>query len=250
MFGDRVLVLIPHPDDEVVGAATAISRLRARGGEVFGVYLTSGVPASAGSWFGGRYKYGQNVARRWEEATEVARVLGLSLAGRQTIPSRQLKSHLKGSLRWVRNQAYALRPDRIWVPAYEGGHQDHDVANFIGGQLKADFDVWEFSEYNYAEKRVQGQRFIHPNGTESILTLDASESKAKKQNLLRYRSEQKNLSYVSLERESFRPLADYDYTKRPHRGTCFYERFHWVPIHPRIDYCKPSQVCDAFRNLD
>ena len=249
MFGERVLLLIPHPDDEVVGAAAAIARLRRAGGEAFGVYLTSGVPASAGSWFGGRYKYDKSVARRWQEASNVAGALGLSMAGRQTIPSRHLKLHLEGSLRWVRSQADALRPDRIWVPAYEGGHQDHDVANFIGGQLKADFDVWEFSEYNYAERRVQGQRFIRPNGTESILTLDESEIEAKRQNLLRYRSEQKNLGYVSFRRETFRPLADYDYTQRPHEGPCFYERFHWVPIHPRIDYCKPIQVCDAFRDL-
>jgi hypothetical protein len=46
-----------------------------------------------------------------------------------------------------------------------------------------------------------------------------------------------------------RPLAAYDYGRRPHVGRCFYERFHWVPFHPRIDYCRPDEVCTALRNF-
>lgn len=44
MFGQRVLILVPHPDDEVVGAAAAIARARAQGAAVTGVFLTTGVP--------------------------------------------------------------------------------------------------------------------------------------------------------------------------------------------------------------
>ena len=244
-----MLLLIPHPDDELVGAAAAIRRLRRDGGEAFGVYLTSGVPPSAGSWWGGRFKYTRSVARRWQEASDVAHALGLSIAGHQTIPSRRLKSHLEGSLRWVRAQAIALRPDRIWVPAYEGGHQDHDVANFIGAQLTKDFEVWEFSEYNYSRGRVESQSFVQRNGDESTLLLGEGERADKKELLLRYRSEQKNLGHIELEREVFRPLSAYDYSKRPHEGPCFYERFHWVPMHPRIDYCRPDQVCEVLQNF-
>lgn len=247
MYGERVLLLVPHPDDELVGVAGAIGRLRARGGVIFGAYLTSGVPASAGSWLGGWRAYPRSAARRWEEASRVAEALGLRVAGRQLIPSRALKSYVESSLGWVREQALALDVDRIWVPAYEGGHQDHDVANFIGARLAGEFSVWEFAEYNFAGGEVRSQTFVEPAGEEVVVTLDDAERSRKRALLSLYESEQKNLGYVEIERELFRPLADYDYTRPPHEGRMFYQRFQWVPYHPRIDYCRPEQVCQALQ---
>ena len=226
MYGERVLLLIPHPDDELVGTATAIGRLRRQGGEVFGAYLTSGVPASAGVWFGRRQKYRKSVIRRWEEANRVAEELGLSVAGRQeTIPSRELKAHIASSVEWIQKQALELKADRLWVPAYEGGHQDHDVANFIAAQLARDFDVWEFAEYHFGGGEVQSQTFLEPNGSEKALVLDPSEKARKRALLAQYDSEQKNLGYVGIDREVFRPLAHYDYGRAPHAGRMFFQRF-------------------------
>ncbi len=249
MYGERVLLLIPHPDDELVGVAAAIGRLRQRGGEIFGAYLTSGVPPSAGRWFSGRFGYPGSVARRWEEASGVSRELGLTVAGRQMVPSRRLKSHLASTLDWVRDQAKALSVDRIWVPAYEGGHQDHDVTTFIGAQLARDFNVWEYAEYNFAGGEVRSQAFVEPNGSESTLTLEAVEKRRKRELLARYVSEQKNLGYVEVDREALRPLPAHDYTRPPHAGRMFYQRFQWVPFHPRIDYCRPDQVCQALQGV-
>jgi N-acetylglucosamine malate deacetylase 1 len=243
----RVLLLIPHPDDELVGTAAMIDRHLGHGGKVFGLYLTSGVPAHAGSWLGGRIRYGRSVAQRWQEASEVAHQLGLSIAGRQMIPARNLKSHIHSSLRWIREQAHHLGVDRIWVPAYEGGHQDHDVANFLGARLRSDFEIWEFPEYNFLGGQVQSQSFIETNGSESVLILEESERRRKLNLLQRYESEQKNLRGVGVDHEALRPLANYDYSRRPHEGLLFYERFQWVPYHPRIDYCRPDQVCEALR---
>jgi LmbE family N-acetylglucosaminyl deacetylase len=249
MFGKRVLLLIPHPDDELVGAAIAIERLRRDGGEAHALYLTSGVPANSGAWFGGRARYAGSVERRRAEAERVARSLGLSIAGSQDVASRELKANLATSLEWVRRHTAEIEPDRIWVPAYEGGHQDHDVTHFIGSMMGDACAVWEFSEYNYVGGRVRSQEFIRPNGTEIVLDLDSEERSRKREWLSLYASEQRNLGYVGLDREVFRPIARYDYGRPPHPGPCFYERFHWVPIHPRIDYCRPDQVCDAFKQL-
>ncbi len=247
MYAERVLVLVPHPDDEVVGTATALARLRQRGGEAFALYLTSGVPAAAGSWLGGRLKYPRSVARRWNEALNVSEGLGLRFAARQQIPSRMLKTHLESSISFAHETAENVEADCIWVPAYEGGHQDHDVTNFVGACLAESFEVWEFAEYNFANARVQSQTFIENNGSESVLNLDANEQASKRELLGRYASEQKNLGYVEMEREAFRPLADYDYTRAPHTGKMFYQRFQWVPYHPRIDYCRPKDVCHAIQ---
>ena len=44
MFGDSILILIPHPDDEVVGCFATAGRAIASGSKVYGAYLTTGVP--------------------------------------------------------------------------------------------------------------------------------------------------------------------------------------------------------------
>jgi len=250
MFGDRILMLIPHPDDELVGAATAIERLRRAGGKAFGLYLTTGVPPSAGSWFGGEKSYQKAVDRRWQEAKRVAETIGLEIADRQEIPARGLKSEIASSIARVREFSIASHIDKIWVPAYEGGHQDHDVANYIGSRIAEEIPVWEFSEYHFARGRVQSQVFIQSVGSENRLDLDDSEKTRKRDLLLTYASEQRNLDYVRLDQEVFRPLIDYDYSHPPHPGRTFYQRFQWIPYHPRIDYCRPEQVCQAIQSAN
>ena len=64
----------------------------------------------------------------------------------------------------------------------------------------------------------------------------------KKKILNIYQSEQKNLNYIKFEQESFRPIKGYDYSKAPHLSPLFYQRFQWVPWHPRVDYCVPGEL--------
>lgn len=245
MFGQRILLLIPHPDDEVVGCAAAIGRAQARGGRVFGYYLTDGVPARDAHWPWRRAQHSAMVERRWREAEAVATRLGMQVAGRERISTRRLKDNLLGAMIRLAAAIYRVRPDVIWAPAYEGGHQDHDVTSFIASLLRGRAEVWEFSEYNFAGGRVQSQSFIERQGDERLIELDATEHREKTALLALYKSEQGNLGYVGTRREAFRPLAAYDYGRPPHPGLCFYQRFQWVPWHPRIDYTTPEEVCAA-----
>jgi LmbE family N-acetylglucosaminyl deacetylase len=49
-FGRRILVLVPHPDDEVVGVAAAIARARADGARLFALYLGHGCLSRETLW--------------------------------------------------------------------------------------------------------------------------------------------------------------------------------------------------------
>ena len=62
MSAARPLILIPHPDDEVVGCAVAALRAKAAGAEISGIYLTTGVPARERVWPWRRSRYGALVA--------------------------------------------------------------------------------------------------------------------------------------------------------------------------------------------
>lgn len=243
LVGRRILILIPHPDDEVVGCCAAIGRAHAQGSEVFGAYLTTGVPAPELLWPWQRSSHPARVACRRKEARRAAELLDIEPVAFGEIPTRELKAHIASTLALILEHIQRLGADMLWAPAYEGGHQDHDVANFIASRLRAQIDVWEFSEYHYADGRVHSQEFVEAQGTEQRLSLTPEEQALKQRALHLYQSEKGNLSYVRTEKEVFRPLASYDYGHPPHPGRLFYQRFQWVPYHPRVDYTKPDKVC-------
>lgn len=245
MYAERILILVPHPDDEVVGCCAAIARARAAGGEVFAVYLTNGVPAREVLWPWDRRSHGARVARRWREAEQAAARLGLREAARQDIPTRTLKGHLRQARALLERLLRELRPALLWAPAYEGGHQDHDVASFLAWLVHDRLPVWEFSEYNFAGGGVRSNAFLAATGAEQILSLDPAEAAAKREALSIYASEHGNLRHIATRREAFRPLTAYDYARPPHPGRLFYQRFQWVPRHPRVDHCRPAEVCRA-----
>jgi LmbE family N-acetylglucosaminyl deacetylase len=249
VFGKRILLLIPHPDDEVVGCFKAIAQAGVHGSKIFGFYMTTGIPSRERFRSWQRKRYGYRLKRRQNEALLVANLLGIESISFSKIPSRELKSFLKSTRDTLIQTIRRLNIDLLWVPAYEGAHQDHDTANFLAHTLAEYATIWEFSEYHYFNGKVKSQDFFSQNGSERLIVLDQSEQKSKRKSLSLYSSERGNLRHIGTSQEIFRPLADYDYTRPPHHGKLFYQRFQWVPGHPRIDYCRPHEVCGAFKDF-
>ena len=246
MYAKHILLLAPHPDDEVVGAGAAIGRARAQGHRVSVAFLTTGVPDRSLLFPWQRAGHAARVERRRGEAAETAALLGFEIAFHQDHPTRTLKAHL-GEMR-ARVLAFIERHaiEMLWVPAYEGGHQDHDSANFLGSTLRDRVPVWEFAEYNNIGGKVLSQEFPCASGAEIAIALDDAEIARKRAALALYPSERGNLAHIEAGRECFRPLAGYDYGRAPHPGVLFYQRFQWVwPRHPRVDYTLPEEVCAA-----
>jgi LmbE family N-acetylglucosaminyl deacetylase len=242
----HILLLVPHPDDEVVGCAVSLRRAIAAGAKAFALYLTTGVPARDVLFPWQRRGHAARVERRRAEAREAARQLGLVEAGALGVPSRRLKSHLGEALAAVRRAIADHAITEIWVPAFEGAHQDHDVANFLAAQVAKACPAREFAEYSLAAGRVLSGRFAAPNGSEETIALSVDDAQWKRALLALYRSERGNLRHIRCESESSRPLPRYDYGARPNPGRLFYERFRWVPFrHPRIDFDPPDRVAAA-----
>jgi N-acetylglucosamine malate deacetylase 1 len=239
--GRRVLILIPHPDDEVVGCAVAARRARAQGASLWGLYLTTGIPSRERLWPRQRRRYEALVERRRREAIDAAGAIGIAPVGFLDWPSRTLKSHLDEALERIDAAVDEHGIEEIWTPAWEGAHQDHDAANCLASRARV--CVVEFAEYNLAGGQVRSQTFAVPNESEDVLDFTAEERQFKRALLSLYRSERSNLRHIRGERESLRPLARYDYAAPPHGGTLFWERFQWVPFrHPRVDFDRPEAV--------
>ena len=247
MYAADILLLCPHPDDEIVGAAAAIQRAVAAGCRVHVAWLTTGVPSRRTLWPWQRRRHSAMVARRRQESETAADLLGFTTAFRQGVPTRNLRHAMGMCLDRIEAAIDRLGIATIWCPAYEGGHQDHDVTCFLAAQLPDRIPVWEFAEYNFAGGRVRSQDFIRRTGFEMTINLTPAEIALKRRGLAIYRSERGNLGYVDWRRECFRPLAPSRFAEPPHPGRAFYQRYQWAPPHPRIDRCRPEEVSAAFR---
>lgn len=248
-FGRSILVLAPHPDDEVVACCAAIGRAQSQGASVFVLYLTHGCLAEQTRWSWDRPRHEALVARRREEGERVAIALKLKTAGWSSRPARHLWRDLGSAHAQVSAAVAAHGIDQIWAPAYEGGNPDHDAANALASVFQhapARLSVLEFALYNFNGAAVRSQSFPHPNGAETVLNLTPAEKAEKRRRLALYDSERANLRAIASDRECFRPMAAYDYGAPPHEGRLWYARFQWIPFrHPRVDFTQPSEVSMA-----
>ena len=243
----KVLFVIPHPDDEIVGSCILIKDFLKKK-KVSIVFLTNGVISPNTNWFWNRKNYKKEVSIRYQEMLKSLANLGVNDFFLQDIPTRTLKSNIDKSYIYLKEIILNKNIDTLFCPAYEGGHQDHDVTNFIVSKLKSHCKVFEFPEYNFYGRTINSNTFFYKNGTEIVIDLDNNQKLFKTKSMNIYKSEKKNLKYINLKQECFRPLASYEYSSPPHDGVLFYRRYSLFSWHPRVDNNSPIDICNEIRN--
>lgn len=226
-----VLVVAAHPDDECVGAATCLLRAGAAACAV--VFLTDGAPRQS-DWFApgqsgtSRALYRQ---RRRREAIAALARLGVPrqrvLFGR--ITDQELPCHLSNGLQILQRALRRFRPGWLLVPAYEGGHPDHDAASFLVTRLLASGAgpapaCWEYALYSAPEGVLRSH--VAPPGARCVRSrLSAKEVRLRQQALRCYRSQTATLEWLRRAPECFRPLPKHDYLRPPAGASPVYEQW-------------------------
>jgi len=148
---DKVLVLAPHPDDDVMGCGGIIKALSDGGAKIKVIYFSDG---SRGTKSG---KADESlIEEREKEAREAGRILGvgeekfLRLADGKIAPSLDLATRVRRELEFD-------SPDLILAPSMEDLHPDHHaVAEILVMSLKNYdrgvhiwlYEVWGASRFN------------------------------------------------------------------------------------------------------
>jgi hypothetical protein len=142
----ETLFLFAHQDDEF-GVFQKIMDELAAGREVYCAYLTDGVPV------------GCSPEVRNLESIAVLTKLGvprkniLFVGEELLIPDRKLVDHLKKAKEWLVSWLFEnTQIESIYIPAWEGGHPDHDSLHAVGvvatKRLNLIDKVWQFPLYN------------------------------------------------------------------------------------------------------
>lgn len=138
--GKRLVVLAPHPDDEVLGPGGTLIMARKRGVEITVLFLTDG-------------ELGADAARqRRTEAERVAQTLGLK-AEFLGLPVDKLGGAV-GAAKILADRLRAAQPDAVLVPFLLDDNDDHRATAHLLAQassaanLPDDLDIWSYQVYS------------------------------------------------------------------------------------------------------
>lgn len=135
--GTRILVLAPHPDDDIFGAGGTLLRSIANGATVHTLCITGGErdPASA-------------VAQQREQETiAVARAAGMSVDFWR-LPTRTWRPDAQTDA--LRRVVASFAPDTIFLPFLADDHPDHRAVSDLFLQALPDVscEVWAYQVYS------------------------------------------------------------------------------------------------------
>jgi len=226
----RICVVLAHPDDEVFIAGT-LRRHMEQGARVTGIWITSGDGRSSRK-------------KREAELHKAATILGLQPQEIRLprFPNRGLHRLVPDAAQWLTQALELLQPTRIYVPAYEGGHLEHDLVNCMTR------DAWlaacpeagcmEFPLYNRTGPRhLRGWRindFPAPRQDGEFTPLERRQLRVKFAMMRAYASQWMDMLPFRLlmpagrylqRGEPWAPLPrQRDYSIPPHSGELNYER--------------------------
>jgi len=136
----RVLVLAPHPDDDIFGCGGTIAKL-SQTAEVQVVYFCSGV---GGVKVGEKNDQGLSEARKVEVET-AGKILGIHKQNFLNYPDGKL-SAAPAVIKFVSNLIQEFKPDIIFLPSFLDNHPDHLAVNeiFLKSSANQDLPVWAY----------------------------------------------------------------------------------------------------------
>jgi LmbE family N-acetylglucosaminyl deacetylase len=121
-----ILIIAPHPDDEIVGCGGVYLHNAHKGNNITILYLTKGALPGED----------KRAKLRKEAVKKIASDLGVDRNNQIFLENHELGDLLdtkkaKTAITTILNIITISRPDEVYVPAYEGGHIDHDLANLF-----------------------------------------------------------------------------------------------------------------------
>lgn len=128
---DKVLVLSPHPDDDVMGCGGLLKMLSDAGSKIKTIYFSDGSRGNRSA------KYSEAlISEREEEARSAGKIIGAGEEKFLRLPHTKLVANLELAAQ-IRREIEFDKPDLLLSPSLEDLHPDHHaVAEALSISLK------------------------------------------------------------------------------------------------------------------
>lgn len=227
----RCVVIVAHPDDDVVGAGGLISRLD----DVTVLHVTDGIPKNGHSPEVGNLRSSESAhARRLESRTALAlanvppeQIVELGLS------TEQAPLELADLTRRIVSFLQQTAPDIVLTNPYEGGDPDHDATAFATHAAlrllrQNGFkppSVFEIALYPIPEGNKRVLDFLPSEAPEITTLLLDKKARDLKRRMFACFTSQPNLQRDNFfGRERFRRPPRYNFAAPPNGGRLNYER--------------------------
>jgi LmbE family N-acetylglucosaminyl deacetylase len=228
-----VLLVVAHPDDEVIAAGGLLGRFPRAGV----ICLTNGAPHWGSSAKNAGFDNWMDYAMTRDAEAKAA----LALVGREIKPSYNLcipdQATGDNLVATSRHLGSRLKSgfDCVITHAYEGGHADHDSAAFcvhaacalIAKQGGTPPVIIEAPLYNAPDGKFVWTKFLaHQDaGPVSVFPLSADEQDRKRRMFECHVTQREVFTNVGVEAELFRQAPRYHFCAPPHPGEVGYVQF-------------------------
>ena len=224
------VILVAHPDDEVIGFGALMQQMR----RPVVVFATDGAPWDDYFWksYGSREAYAE--VRRQEARGALAIVGAEPVFLADSVPGgiadQELYQRIPAAVEAFAEALQPIKPDALLTLSYEGGHPDHDAACFIACLVgrSIGIPVWEAPLYHrHPDGSGAIQNFHQRSGEEIDLHVEGEAMRKKVEMFHTYKSQKLVLDGFRPQIETFRPVANYDFTRRPMPWKLNYELWQW-----------------------
>jgi N-acetylglucosamine malate deacetylase 2 len=226
----RTVILAAHPDDEVIGAATALPGFP----ELTLAHATDGAPVdmvdARRNGFATRRSYAQARRKELEDALQQAGATHAELV-EFGFTDQQAGHRLVELTARLLDLLLLRKPDLLLTHPFEGGHPDHDACAFASRAAVRlsglPVRIGEFTSYHAGPSGLTPGQFLDHSRNCVKRQLTEAERVRRRDAYSCFTTQAQVLEYFPIVEECFRIAPRYDFTRPPHSGRLFYENFDW-----------------------
>ncbi|BDU51113.1 PIG-L deacetylase family protein [Haliovirga abyssi] len=144
---ENIIIFAPHPDDDIINNSLMMKNELKKGNNITIVYTTQGAKNSEKRYIKARRVAIKKTIKKYFKIP-LKNLIFLKYEDTTLYKIEEAKKLFKD----INEILKKIKPNKIFIPTYEGGHIDHDVTNFIVmkaiEKLKLKSEIFEYPTYN------------------------------------------------------------------------------------------------------